>query len=250
VLEASREQNTDGTPTRDALVAQGKLQSAIKAVRDLRFNQSGGLILPSDTFFEDTSEAGGPGDRTPKWDFKLITTAGQRSIDTRTAARDYDRAIARIMMMQFLHLGDRSGGSYALSDDQSSLAVGSLMALAMKVAAEWNAKVIKLVWTVNSKDPKYMPRMRASDISKDGLQAIGQLLQGIGRATGLWEGDADMRMQLAELAGLTADRTSQASLADAALKLAENPVPAPTFGAKPGGGNNPPDPNADPKETL
>jgi hypothetical protein len=235
VLNASKEvypanHASAGQPTTDAMIAMAKIQGAIKAVRDMRFNQTGGLIMPSDTFFEDTSEAGGPGDRTPKWDFKLVTTAGSRSIDTRTAARDYDRAIARVAMMQFLHLGDRSTGSYALSDDQSSLAIRSLMALAMKIAGEWGRKLTPLIWDINGMDKAYMPRLRASEISKDGIVQIGQLLRGMGGAAGFWETDVEMRMALAKLANLPADRDAQQAAVDRAIEMANEP-PAPTFGA-------------------
>lgn len=223
VLETAKLVDAQGSPTPEALVAMNKVQSAIKAVRDMRFNQTGGLIVPSDTYFEETSDGAGAGDRTKKWDFKLVTTAGSRTIDTRTAIRDYDRAIARMMMMQFLHLGDRSSGSYALSDDQSSLAVRSLMALAMKIAGEWNKKLMPLLWAVNAKDPKYMPRMRASEISKDGIAQMGQLLQGLGRAVGLWESDIDMRMAIAKLLNLPANREAQQKAAE----LAATPPPEP-----------------------
>jgi predicted pyridoxine 5'-phosphate oxidase superfamily flavin-nucleotide-binding protein len=75
----------------EAARGAARIQDSIKAVTKMRFNEVGGLLLPSDVF-ED--EDGKPG-TVRKWDFQIITSAGQRSIDPRTAARDYDRAIAR-----------------------------------------------------------------------------------------------------------------------------------------------------------
>lgn len=243
VLDASRETDADGNPTAEARLAMAKVQNAIKAVRDMRFNRTGGMVKPSDTFWADTaSDTGGGGDRTAKWQFELVTTAGQRSIDTRTAARDYDRAIARIAMMQFLHLGDRSTGSYALSEDQSSLAVRSLMALATRIAGEWRRKVLKLVWQVNRMDVRYMPRLRASEISKDGIAQIGALMAGMGKSTGLWESDVEMRMALAKLLNLPANREAQTAAAESAAEKAKTdampkPEPAPFGGARPANSN-------------
>ena len=233
VINAAREVKQDGSPTDEAIEAQAYIRNAQKAVTDMRFNKSGGLVMPSDTFFEETNDGGGGGDRTPMFDFKIMTTAGQRSIDTRTAARDYDRAIARAAMMQFLHLGDRSTGSYAMSDDQSSMAVSSLMAIAMKIAAQWNKTLLPLMWTINNFDPRYMPRLRASDISKDGLQAIAAVLGALGKSGGLWESDADMRIGFSKLINIPFSREAQIEAAGTAQKAAAAAAtaPKPTFGA-------------------
>lgn len=238
VLKAAAElDKTSGQPTEEAKEAQMWILNAQKAVSDMRFNQSGGLIVPSDTFFVESADAtnGSSGDATAQFDFSIMTTAGQRSIDTRTAARDYDRAIARVAMMQFLHLGDRSTGSYAMSDDQSSMAVSSLMALAMKIAAEWNRKLLPLIWTINGFEPRYMPRLRASDISKDSLQAVAGVLGALGKSAGFWETDADMRIGVAKLVNIPYDRDAQIEAAKTAKKTAEanSTAPQPTFGAKP-----------------
>lgn len=236
ILQAARELDKTGAPTPEAIEAQSWIANANKAVTDMRFNKSGGLILPSDTYFEDTADAGnGNGDRTPMFDFKIVTTAGQRTIDTRTVVRDYDRAIARTAMMQFLHLGERSTGSFALSDDQSGMAVSAFMALAMKIAAEWNKKVLPLIWRVNGFDPRYMPRLRASDISKDSLQMVAHVLGALGKSGGLWESDADMRMGLAKKVNIPFNRDAQIAAAGVAAKAAEaaSITPPSTFGSTP-----------------
>lgn len=217
-----------------AISARSRIAQAAAAVKDMRFNRSGGIVIPSDTYGSD--EDSESKDRTPKWDFSLVTTAGQRSIDTRTAARDYDRAIARVCMMQFLHLGDRSTGSYAMSDDQSSMAVRSLMALALKIAKEWTKKLIPLIWEVNGFDKRYMPRLRATEISKDGITQIGALLAGLGKSVGLWEADVDMRMALAKLMNLPADIKAQQAAVERAAKAQEKlgePDPAPIVASRP-----------------
>lgn len=237
ILQAARERKPDGSPTDEAAEALEWIANANKAVSDMRFNRSGGLVLPSDTFFEETADAtaSGAGDRTPMFDFKIVTTAGQRSIDTRTAARDYDRAMARVAMMQFLHLGDRSTGSYAMSDDQSSMAVRSLMHMAMKIADEFSKKTIGLLWMINAFDPRYKPRLRASEISKDSLQQVAAVLGSLGKAGGFWESDADMRIGIAKLINIPYSREAQTDAAGTAKKTAEMEAvaPKPTFGAAP-----------------
>lgn len=233
-LKAANERDSAGAFTPDALAAQARIQSAIKAVQNLRFNESGGIVLPSDTFFDETE-----GDRTPQYDFKIVTSAGQRSIDSRTAARDYDRAIARVAMMQFLHLGDRSTGSFSLSDDQSNMAVRSLMTLALKIAAEWNRKLLPMVWAANGKSPATLPKLKPSEINKDGLAQLGAFLSGLGKATGLWDSDPDLREAIVKLMNLPYNRDAQDAAAKTARETAElgaQPPPAPVVA--PGGAAN------------
>lgn len=228
-MEKAGEVNpTTGEPTPEAMVARKRIQMMIKAVKDMRFGHGDGLIYPSDTYAEDNE-----GDRTAKYAFDLVTTAGQRSIDARTVARDHDRAIARVAGMQFLHLGDRSSGSYGLSDDQSSLAIRSFMTLAVKIATEWNRKPLPLVWTINAFDRRYMPALVPSEINKEGLTAIGTFLRGIGAAVGLWNGDIKVRESLLTLLGMEFDPVAQRKLAAIGLTPPPDPNQPPAGGGLP-----------------
>lgn len=228
VIDQSNEADADGRPTKEALAAQTFLSAAQKAVSDMRFNKSGGIIQASNTYTEDEYQHA---DTTPKYDFDIITTAGQRSIDCRTAVRDYDRSIAMVVMMQFLQLGGRSGGSYGLSEDQSSMGVRSFMALAQKIATEFTRKALTLVWEVNGFDKKYMPRLRHGQISKEAMQAFGAALAGIGKSAGLWETDLEMRAALAKMLGLPFDRLAQAEAVETARTASKAAAAAPTLNA-------------------
>jgi hypothetical protein len=202
------EVDADDEPTDAAKKARAMIRGAQDAVRDMRFNKSGGLVHPSNTYSDEV-----PTDITKRFNFRIQTTGGQRSIDSRTAARDYDHAIARVAMMQFLTLGQRSGGSYGLSEDQSSMAVNSIMAIANRIVAEWNNKVTPLLWTVNAFPPQYRPRLRHSDVNKNGIAQIGAFMSGLGKAADLWGGDAKMRVGLAKQANLPYDYDAQVAAA-------------------------------------
>lgn len=242
VLDDASDVDDAGNPTDVAKKAQAMIRSAQDAVSKTRLNKSGGLIIPSDTYAEDTT-----GDRTPKFSFKLVTTAGQRSIDIRQPIRDYDRAIARVAMMQFLHLGDRSTGSYSLSDDQSSMAVRSMMSLIRKIVAEWNRKALPLVWLANAKDRRYMPRLAGSELSKEGMQAIGAFLAGIAKAEELWKTDPDARIGIAKTANIPYSRQAQIEAAATAKKTADEAA-KPQQLALPFGGKGSSSPKDDPAD--
>lgn len=230
VLLSASEVDDSGAPTQNALRAQAVISQAKKAVSQTRLGPTDGLVLPSNTWSEDEQVA----DRTPKYDFKLVTTGGPRSIDTRTPARDHDRAIMRVCLMQFLALGERAGGSYGLSDDQSSIAMSAIAALAGVPADEWNLKVLPLVWTLSGKDPRYMPRLRPGDVGKEGLTAVGAFLRGVGAVQALWDQDEKARGSILRAAGLEFDRTVQTGAAgtagetsQATLDKLKEPTPAP-----------------------
>lgn len=232
VILAQFETEADGvTPTDEAVQARRMVQAAQAATQDMRLNKTGGLVIPSDPWGE---EAEGAGSGAKKYNFRIQTTGGQRAIDSRTAARDYDHAIARTAMMQFLTLGQRSGGSYALSDDQSSMAVASIMALADMMVDEWNRKVVSMLWRVNALPPKYRPRLKHSDVNKNGIVQLGQFLSGMAKAEKFWGPDPKMRRALAAVANLPYDNDAQEHAAETHRETAElaaepqdpNPDPA------------------------
>lgn len=235
VIEEAGEVDANGAPTPAAIKAQSKIQAAISAVRDTRLNKSGGLILPSDTYADE-----GNGDRTRKYNFRLVTTGGQRSIDIRQPIRDYDRAIARVVMQQFLQLGDRSTGSYGLSEDQSGMGVKALMALMGKICDEWRTALV-YVWRSNGFDMRFLPRLGYSQLTKEGLQQLGAFLSGLGRTAGLWETDVEARMGISKLLNLPFNRDAQEAAANTAKKAAkmkaEPQQPQLPFGGQAGDGN-------------
>lgn len=210
VMDQQFETDKDGNLTADAMAARRMVQSAQAATQDLRLNKSGGLVIPSDTWGAEESTT----DTTPMYDFEIVTTGGQRTIDARTVVRDYDAAIARVVLLQFLMLGQRSGGSYGLSDDQSSMALSSIVALADRIADVWNKTALPYLEIVNAMDPKYRPRLRHDDINKNTISQLGQFIAGIGKGTDLWAGDSKTRIGLLKAANLPYDVDAQNEAAD------------------------------------
>lgn len=178
--------------------ARARVTAAMAATQDMRNNESGGLVLPSDTF-ED--EEGKPG-AIAMYEFSIVTSAGSRTIDTRSAVRDYDLSMMRVAMMQFLRLGDRAGGSYALSDTQSSLAMRAIVSIISKIRDEWRQKALTTVWLLNGKDLRWLPELVSSAITEDSLEAIGQFVENIASALELAERDPELYEFLTEKLGL------------------------------------------------
>lgn len=188
--------NQASTPLGKAAAA--RIKAAQLAVSDMRLNEAGGLVIPSDPY---EGETDGKLSSVRKYNFRIVTSAGSRSIDTRGAIREYDLSIARILMMQFLRLGDRAGGSYALSDTQSSLALRSIMAIVAKIAFEWRLKVLRTVFLLNGRSLQYLPDLGTSSITEDSLEEMGQFLESLASAKELLDEDPELAEDMKQRLG-------------------------------------------------
>ena len=184
---AKRKQNLQ--PTQDETLADARISAMIAAATKMRFNETAGLVSPSDVY----ADADGKPSNVRQYEFKIMTSGGQRAISPRDGIRDYDRSIARVAMMQFLHLGDRSTGSYALSDNQSTLALRSIKALTGKNTSEWDQKVLPTIWALNAMDPTYLPGLQSTAITEDSLAAIGTFLEALSTAETLLEDNPSLK---------------------------------------------------------
>ncbi len=89
-----------------------------------------------------------------------------------------------------------------------------------KIAAE--AMVAKIIADqANAFDKRYMPRLSNSELSKEGMQALGAFLSGLGKAANLWETDPDARMGIGKIANLPMSRSHQIEAAGRATKRAD-----------------------------
>lgn len=238
-LVAAADVDSEGKSTPGAMAALARIRAAQLAVRDMRFNEAGGLVLPSDTFQDED----GRWSANKKYEFKIVTTSGQRAIDTRAAARDYDRAIARLLLMQFLHIGDRAGGGgTALADNQTDLALRSLKALAGRIRGEYSRKVIPIIWAINAAsgmpmfNKRFMPRLQHSRLTEDSLKTLGAFLESIGLASPLFEKNPRLLNAVLDRAGLDGDQ--QRYTPDPTPSLPEVPEDAAAGGGGGGSGGS------------
>jgi hypothetical protein len=223
-IEAATKLGTDGKPaTQDGKAALARIQAFQTAVSKMRFNETSGLVIPSDPFasLDENSNS-----QFRQYDFSILSGGGQRSMDPRAPIRDYDRAIARVAMMQFLHLGDRSTGSYALSDNQSTLALRSMRALVGKLIEEWNRKVIPLLFELNGEDKAYMPTLASTPITEDSLEELGTFLERLSSAQELLDEEPDLKESMLSRLGVRRGGTKKPGQVRARLRPATGQEPA------------------------
>lgn len=121
-----------------------------KAIRNMRRNEQEGLIIPSEV--DETT-------KMPLYDVALLTTPGQRTIDTDPIIQRYEKRIAMTMLADFLFLGQDKVGSYALSGNKMSLFGVALSAWADEIAAVFNRHAVPRLMALNGFPLEAMPRI-------------------------------------------------------------------------------------------
>lgn len=85
------------------------------------------------------------------WELKLLSTGGSRQFDTSKIVKHYDTRIAMTVLADFLFLGDKNSGSWALSSDKTklfSMAIGAYLDMICEV---FNRKAIPELIELNCK---------------------------------------------------------------------------------------------------
>lgn len=185
----------DATATDKAILATYQ-----KIARDLKFNEQGGLVIPSDPYFD--------GDDKPtsiaQVSVELLSTAGQRTINTNDVARRYQTGIARSMLAAFIMLGtDGSGkGSFALSKDQSDLFLRACETFLWQIATVINRFLIPRLWRINGFDRATMPTLQGGRIGPVDLAEIGAFIRDITSGGMPLFPDQSVEDHLKEISGL------------------------------------------------
>lgn len=139
----------------------------LKIVRDVKFNEQGGIILPSDLM---PDSEGNPTNQR-MYELKLLASEGSRNIDTNTVIRRHETNMARTIMADFIMLGDGKG-SYALSEDKTSLFLKAIESIMEVIQAQVNKKLVPMLWKANGFTSE-MPELRYGRIAPENLQELG-----------------------------------------------------------------------------
>lgn len=126
----------------------------VKIVTDVRQNEQAGLILPQ-AFDERGNKL---------FDFQLLNSGGQRQFDTSTIIKRYNSNIAQTILADFILMGQTSVGSFALSDNKTSMFAAAIGAWLNSIADVFNSKAIPDLFELNSDFPEEYPKLCYEDI--------------------------------------------------------------------------------------
>lgn len=170
----------------------------IKMARDIKFNEQGGAVLPSDPYYD----ADGRVSTMRKVELQLLASEGNRSIDTSGTILRYQREIARTVMADFMMLGSTDSGSFALSRDKSNLFIRAIKGWMDSIAETLNRKLIPKLFAMNGLDTDYMPFLSYGEIAPVDLEELGRYISDLARSGAPLFPDDDLERVLRNAAGL------------------------------------------------
>ena len=145
--------------------------------RDLKFNEQGSIVLPSDVWVVEDKAT------THRLvDVELIASNGNRNIAIDPIIRRYQHDIARSVMAEFLMLGSSTTGSYALSKSKTDIFLRSVESYINTIYDVLNEQVVKPLWELNGFDAELMPTLKAGDVAPHDLDALGSYLRNLNGA--------------------------------------------------------------------
>jgi len=152
-----------------------------KMARDVKFNEQGGCVKPSDTY----PDKDGSPTNVPLVDIKLLTSGGQRTIDTDKTIQRYQRTIARAALADFLMLGSSTGtapGSYSMHEGKVDLFMRACEAVLDQIVQPLNRFLLPRLWRYNNIDPDLMPTIVPGHVQPTNLELLGRYIADIAGA--------------------------------------------------------------------
>jgi hypothetical protein len=146
--------------------------------RDLKFNEQGFVMIPSDTY------PGKDGEPTNQKlvNIRLMSSDGTRNIDIDPVVRRYQGDIARSVLAEFIMLGSGSTGSYALSKSKSDIFLRSLESYIHTIVDILNKQLVEPLWRLNGFDFDTLPKIVAGDVAPHDLKELGGYLRNLNSA--------------------------------------------------------------------
>lgn len=153
------------------------VQNLSTILRDVKFNEQGYIVLPSDTY----PDKDGAPTNIRLVDVELMSSSGTRNINIDPIVRRYQHDIARSVLSEFLLLGSQ-GGSYALSKTKTDLFLRALESYIQAIVDVLNKQLVERLWQLNGLDYSLMPQIIAGDVAPHDLRELSSFLRNLNGA--------------------------------------------------------------------
>lgn len=182
-----------------------------KILENMKMNERSGLILPSDTY---TDSEGNP-TNVQKVRLELLSSNSQKVIDTNSTVSRYENSIARSMLADFIMLGSKRTGSYALSNDKTDMFECSIQEVLRNICYQFNGKLIPRLCEYNGFDVNCAPYIKPGSVSREELSRLSTFLRELSSAGAPIFPDDDLENYLRNIAGLPEVSLDRGSLLNA-----------------------------------
>lgn len=149
-----------------------------KVLRDVKFNDQGYILIPSDVYVNSDGEP----TNNRIVEVELISSSGTRSITVDPVITRYQHDIARSVMAEFLMLGASSKGSFALSKSKTDLFLRSLESYLNTIYDTLNKQLLEPLWKLNGFSFDLLPKIVPGDVAPHDLKELGGFLRNLNGA--------------------------------------------------------------------
>lgn len=143
-------------------------------VKNVHVNEQTGVVLPAS--YDDKGN--------PLYTLELLQSGGARPIDTGAVIQRWDQRIAQTVLADFILLGHQGVGSYALSDNKTTMFVTAIGTWLAAICEVLNRHAIPRLLKLNPqiKIDKGFPMFAYSDIETPDLAALGSYVTALSGA--------------------------------------------------------------------
>lgn len=167
------------------------LRSITHIVTNLRRNQQEGVVMPL------AYDANG----NKQYDIQLLTSGGQRQIDTDKIIQRYDTRIAMSVLADFIMVGHEGVGTYSMTTAKTDLFVTALESWVDAIAAVINEQAIHHLLQYNGIPIERSPRVVPGKIQPENPEIVATYLKALAD-TGVLEVTPELRDHVMKIAGL------------------------------------------------
>lgn len=165
---------SDATPDQKAL-----LSYLTDLVTKIRRDESEGVVFP-----KQTDTAG-----NDLFDLKLLSTGGARQFDTSAIIDRYDNRMLMSIMADFLLLGSKTTGSYALSDTKFRGFLKALKTWLDSICDTVNRYAIPRLLSLNGKTSERSPYLECGTLEEITLKDLGTYVDTLVKAGVVFNGE-------------------------------------------------------------
>lgn len=144
----------------------------LQLVRDVKFNEQGGVLLPSEPWPDDQGKPG----NVRQYELTLLASEGTRDIDTDKIVKRHQADILRSVLADFLILGQGDKGSFALSKNKTDVFLKALEGFAYSICSVFEKRYLQNLWDFNNFPEEMKPCLKPGNIAPVDLQELGDFV--------------------------------------------------------------------------
>jgi len=161
-------------------------------VTNIKRDEQEGVVLPA--IYDDKGNK--------LLELTLLNSAGKRNFDTEAIIQRYDQRIAMTVLADFIFLGSKAVGSFALSSSKTELFATAIGAWTNMIADVFNRHAIPRLFELNGENLEELPKLVPGDIETPNLEELGSYISNLTGAGITLAGEIELENHLRDVANL------------------------------------------------